>query len=197
MSPSRRILIVEDEPNVRLVFRTALATESCAIAAADDGEQALRWLRGNVADLILLDLNLPKMGGLDVLRRLGEEGERTPVVVVTAHGSITVAVEAMKLGAIDFLEKPATPTELRRVVDAALSRGSGRKSPPRPDPIATLRVRAHRALEDGDLAKAKVLVDGLAALEPDSAEVRRLVEELRSAREASDGPDRIFRGWFP
>ena len=87
MSPSRRILIVEDEPNVRLVFRIALATESCAIATAGDGERALRWLRGNVADLILLDLNLPKMGGLDVLRRLREEGDRTPVVVVTGTGA--------------------------------------------------------------------------------------------------------------
>ena len=101
----------------------------------------------------------------------------------------------MKLGAVDFLEKPATPTELRRVVDAALSRGSGHRS--RPDPIATLRVRARRALEDGDLAKAKVLVDGLAALEPDSAEVRRLVEDLRSAREAADGPYRILRDLLP
>ena len=159
-----------------------------------DGEQA----RGSRQRrrLILLDLNLPKMGAWMSCVASGG-GDRTPVVVVTAHGSIAVAVEAMKLGAIDFLEKPATPTELRRVVDAALSRGSGRKSSHRPDPIATLRVRARRALEDGDLARAKVLVDGLAALEPDSAEVRRLVEDLRSAREAADGPYRILRDLFP
>src|SRR5262245_5575107 len=97
------ILIVEDEPNVRLVFRTALASNDRLIPTAGDGETALRWLERERFDLVLLDLQMPGIQGMEVLRRLRAAGNDVPVVVITAHDSVPNAVQAMKLGAIDFL----------------------------------------------------------------------------------------------
>ncbi|HWE39672.1 MAG TPA: response regulator, partial [Isosphaeraceae bacterium] len=104
-----RVLIVDDEPNVRLVFRTALESAGYAVAEVDDGPEALAWLAKARADVVLLDIQMPLMGGMDVLRGLRDAGNDVPVVIITAHGSIPDAVAAIKLGAIDFLSKPLTP----------------------------------------------------------------------------------------
>ena len=126
MSRTKSLLIVDDEPNVRLVFRTALESSDYSVATAEDGETALRWLKASPADLVLLDLSMPGMDGMDVLKRLRDEGNNVPVVIITAHGSVPNAVQAMKLGAIDFLAKPLTPEELRRVVADVLQRHAAR-----------------------------------------------------------------------
>jgi DNA-binding NtrC family response regulator len=115
-------MIVEDEPNVRLVFRTALESDRYLLATAEDGETALRWLKLEAFDLVLLDLRMPGIGGMEVLSQLREAGSHTPVVVITAHGSVPNAVEAMKLGAIDFVSKPLAPDALRQVVADVLAR---------------------------------------------------------------------------
>src|SRR5689334_8810630 len=74
MSTSARILIVEDEPNVRLVFRAALVSKQYTLSTAEDGETALRYLGSSPVDLILLDLQMPRMGGMELLRRLRDSG---------------------------------------------------------------------------------------------------------------------------
>src|SRR5207245_88313 len=99
-------------------------------ATAQDGETALRWLSESHADLVLLDLQMPGMGGMEVLEKLREGGNNVPVAIVTAHGSIPNAVQAMRLGAIDFLAKPLTPEALRKVVAEMLERHEARKSEP-------------------------------------------------------------------
>ncbi len=122
MARARRVMIVEDEPNIRLVFRTALFSNDYALSTAEDGEVALRHLRQEPTDLVLLDLRMPGLDGMGLLRRLRAEGNGVPVVVITAHGTIPDAEVAMKLGAIDFLPKPVTPVALRKVVAEALAR---------------------------------------------------------------------------
>lgn len=124
MTASRRILIVEDEPNVRLVFRTALLSNDYVLATAEDGESALRWLLDESADLVLLDLQMPGLGGMEVLRRLREAGIDVPVVIVSAHDEAPNVVQAMRFGATDFLSKPTTPSALRQCVAEVLSRRS-------------------------------------------------------------------------
>ena len=119
---SKHILIVDDEPNVRLVFRTALESVGYTVAEAEDGASALEWLARSPTDLVLLDLQMPGVGGMEVLRRLRDAGNDVPVVIVTAHGSIPDAVQAMKLGAIDFLTKPLNPEPLRHVVASVIRR---------------------------------------------------------------------------
>ena len=129
MSPAKHILIIDDEPNVRLMFRTALESAGHEVVESEGGEQGLRRLRQSPADLVLLDLQMPTMDGLEVLRRLRSDENLVPVVIITAYGSVPDAVEAMKLGAIDFLAKPITPDALRKVVVQILESPGGR--PPR------------------------------------------------------------------
>ena len=116
MIPPKCILIVDDEPNVRLVFRTALESSGYAVVEAGDGGSALARLRKEPADLILLDLKMPGLDGIETLSRLRDAGSFTPVVIVTAHGCIPDAVAAMKLGAADVIPKPVSPATLREVV---------------------------------------------------------------------------------
>src|SRR5262245_25384356 len=122
MSGHARILIVDDEPNIRLVFRTTLETLGYEIAEAQDGAAALEALQRRAADLVLLDLGMPRFDGMETLRQLREAGDVTPVVIITALGSVPNAVASMKLGAIDFLSKPVPPDELRRVVAEVIGR---------------------------------------------------------------------------
>src|SRR5262245_62538094 len=122
MKRSRRLLIAEDEPNVRLVFRTALESDDYRVTAAPDGEAALAWLGQERFDVVLLDLQMPGVGGMEVLARLRERGDVTPVVIVSAHDRTPNVVEAMRLGALDFLAKPLTPDALRRAVADVLAR---------------------------------------------------------------------------
>ncbi len=122
MDAPKRILIVDDEPNVRLVFRTALESTGFQVTEAADGDAALVQLRKVPIDLILLDLKMPVMDGMETLEQLRLAGDQTPVVVVTAHGSVPDAVAAMKLGAVDFLPKPVSPVSLRAVVARACAR---------------------------------------------------------------------------
>jgi DNA-binding response OmpR family regulator len=119
MNAPKNVLIVDDEPNVRLMLRTALESAGYSVIEAADGLAALSHLRRTGCDLILLDLRMPVVDGLWALYRLRERGDTTPVVVLTAHGSIPDTVTAMTLGAINVLTKPMTPDELRAAVSAA------------------------------------------------------------------------------
>ena len=136
------ILIVDDEPNVRLVFRTALESTGYSVSEVEDGASALDRLEESPADLVLLDLKMPGIGGMETLRRLRDAGNDVPVVIVTAHGSIPDAVQAMKYGAIDFLSKPLRPEALRKVVGEVFRRHAHPArggSPPRRPPARRLR----------------------------------------------------------
>lgn len=117
-----RILVVDDEPNVRLNYRTTLEIENYDVAEAGSAALALKQLEKSKFELAILDLRMPEMNGLELLERMRARGFETPVVIITAYGDIPHAVKALKLGAIDFLQKPLTPAELRDVVSEVLAR---------------------------------------------------------------------------
>ncbi len=100
------ILIVDDEPGIRQLVSQILGDEGYETLAVASGEEALERLREELFDLMLLDLWLPGMDGLEVLRRLRQEGHTTPVIVISGHASGEQAVAAARAGARDFLEKP-------------------------------------------------------------------------------------------
>lgn len=116
----RRILVVDDEKNIRLMLTQALASEETIVETAVNGEEALEKIAQTSYDLVLLDLRLPGMNGLDVLREIRESHESLPVILLTAHGTVESAVEAMRVGAVNYLQKPFAPRELREAVEAAL-----------------------------------------------------------------------------
>ena len=106
MYPPKCILIVDDEPNVRLMLRTALESAGYRVVEAADGLAALTRLRDAACDLVLLDLRMPKLDGIATLHRLRERGDATPVVMLTAHGSIPDAVDRDEAGR-DRLPRPS------------------------------------------------------------------------------------------
>jgi two-component system, NtrC family, response regulator AtoC len=117
-----RVLIVDDDPASLRLLDVRLRPLQCDVATAGNGEQALSAIRKDAPDLVLLDLQMPRMGGIEVLRALRKDGISIPVVVITAHGSIDTAVEAMKEGAYDFITKPVDGKHFDIVVRKALER---------------------------------------------------------------------------
>jgi two-component system, NtrC family, response regulator AtoC len=117
-----RVLIVDDDPASRRLLEVRLRPLECDVATAGNGELALGAIRKDLPDLVLLDLQMPRMGGIEVLRALRKEGINVPTIVITAHGSIETAVEAMKEGASDFITKPIDANHFDIVVRKALER---------------------------------------------------------------------------
>ena len=102
----RKILVVDDEANMRRVLEIMLSRRGYRTAAAVDGRDALEQLAESPVDLIISDLRMPDINGIELLRRLREAGNDTPLIMITAHGTIESAVEAMRLGACDYLLRP-------------------------------------------------------------------------------------------
>ena len=120
---NQKILIVDDEKNIRLTMKQALQPLGYELETAVNGEDALQQLEVGDFGLILLDLRLPGLSGLEVLRRVAELRPDIRVILISAHGTVENAVEAMRLGAVDFIQKPFVPKELRDIVTRVLDRG--------------------------------------------------------------------------
>jgi DNA-binding NtrC family response regulator len=123
MMCTAEILIVDDEKNVRLMLRNSLSDGEYSIRTAINGEDALQKMAEQAADVVLLDMKMPGMEGIQVLRELQLKYPDARVIMITAYGSVETAVEAMKLGAIDYLRKPFSPGQIRELVRDVLERG--------------------------------------------------------------------------
>ena len=117
-----RVLVVDDDPDMRLAVRETLVREGFAVAMAGDGREALRRLAEASVALVVTDVKMPKVGGMALLGEIRKSWPALPVVVMTGYGTIENAVDAMKLGAVDYLVKPFAPDDLveavRRNADA-------------------------------------------------------------------------------
>lgn len=120
-SAVRKILVVDDEPTVRQSIREALASEGTRVDSVASGEDALRLEGVEEYGLIIADLMMPGLSGLDLLRRLRERGSSAKVVVVTGYPTLLMAQQAVKMGAFEFLAKPFTPAELRAMAERAFA----------------------------------------------------------------------------
>jgi DNA-binding NtrC family response regulator len=114
-----RILVAEDEANLRLVIQKELQRMGHRVQVAPDGEAALRRLEEGNVDVLLCDINMPRMDGMELLRRIHERPNPPEVIMLTGHATVETAIEAMKLGAYDYLTKPYRITELDALVKQA------------------------------------------------------------------------------
>jgi two-component system response regulator AtoC len=123
MTMTPRLLIVDDEPNMRIVLQGLLTREGYAVATAEDGEKALAHLDrvGGDVHAVLSDLRMPGLDGMQLLAEITRRYPGRPVIILTAHGTVDTAVEAMKVGAFDFVTKPFNADELRAVVRKAVN----------------------------------------------------------------------------
>lgn len=118
-----KVLLVDDEPDVREVVREILEDDITEIFEAGDGEEALDFLSKNSVDAILSDVNMPKLNGIEFLQKLRATGDLTPFVVLTAFGDKKMAVDALRFGAFEFLDKPWDRKQLKETMLRAIELG--------------------------------------------------------------------------
>jgi DNA-binding NtrC family response regulator len=116
----KRILVADDEPNIRRVLAAVFAREGYEVTAVQDGAEALRTLEGEEVHAIVADLRMPRMDGMALLKHVVAEYPHLPVVMITAHGTVDTAVEALKVGAFDYITKPFEQEELTAVIRKAI-----------------------------------------------------------------------------
>ncbi|HEW81067.1 MAG TPA: sigma-54-dependent Fis family transcriptional regulator, partial [Nitrospirae bacterium] len=122
-----KILVVDDEKSMREILQIFLENEGYSVSVASNGAAAIEDIKKDIFDLIITDMKMPKASGLDLLKSTKQVSPDTIVVIITAFGNTDSAVEAMKLGAYDYLQKPFQMDEIRLVVKNALEKQELRK----------------------------------------------------------------------
>lgn len=188
---NQTVLVVDDEKNIRLTLRESLKAIDLDVDTAVNGEEALDMAAQQTYDLVLLDLKMPGMDGIEVLRRLRELSRTTAVVLLTAHGTVESAVEAMKLGAVDFLQKPFAPQEIRDVVCQVLGRQKRRKEKPEDYTFftASARERIRGNLLDIAIEDLKTAI----SIDPGKAEAFNLMGAVCELQKDEAGARKYYR----
>jgi CheY-like chemotaxis protein len=172
----KSILIVDDEKNIRLTMLQSLEPLDIPIQTAVNGEEALQILRERSFDLVFLDLKMPGMDGMQVLHTIKDDWPKTRVIIITAHGTIATAVEAMKLGAVDFIQKPFSPSEIRKLATRIMAREALDEETT--VEYSALIELAKRHITDRSFAAARDSVRSAIAADPDQPEAYNLLGAL-------------------
>ncbi|EKD82616.1 MAG: response regulator receiver protein, partial [uncultured bacterium] len=154
------ILVVDDEKNIRLTMMQALETLSFNITTAVNGEEALQILKERPVDLVFLDLKLPGMNGMEVLQQIKSNWPNTRTIIITAHATVEHAVEAMKYGAVDFIQKPFSIKEIRELATSVINRQVTNESNTVDYPslisITRQKINEHNFIEANETIKAAI-----------------------------------------
>lgn len=121
-----KILVVDDEEGARELFSTILSDEGYTIALATNGEEALALFNNDSFDLVITDIKMPVMDGLQLLQEIRKTGSKTDVIMVTAYGEVESYLKAMSLGAAEYINKPIRIKELKRIVHKVLTERKAR-----------------------------------------------------------------------
>jgi two-component system response regulator AtoC len=148
----RRVLVVDDEENIRLVLRTLLKRHGYEVETAPGGEEALNLVETFGPDVVITDVRMPRMGGMDLLSTLRAKGNEATVIVMSAYGNLDQAIDAIKAGAYDYIQKPFKPDE----VVLALRKAEERESLRRENRVLREEIRREHKFED-ILAKSAVM----------------------------------------
>ena len=152
---SEKILVADDEPSNRKILAQELVHKGFAVDTARGGKEALAKIESAPPDLVILDYMMPDMSGLDVLKELRKKGNDTPVILITAYGSVERAVEVMKAGAYDFITRPFDPDHIELVVRKAIERQTLKREVE----VLSEEVRDRYRLVTGESPKTKQVVD--------------------------------------
>lgn len=169
----KKILIVDDESNIRLGLNKCLAKEGYYIEEASNGEEALQLIYNKKYDLILMDVQMPELNGFDVLKRIRKFGNSTRVIMMTAFGTVEMAVDSMKIGAVDFLSKPFTISKVRDVVKEVLDKDMNILRVDKD--ISRYIEEARDAIFNKDYDKAKFCLKEALVNDSSSAEIQNLL----------------------
>lgn len=185
MARKASVLVVDDEQIVQKSCTKVLAGEGQEVACASDGGEGLTKVRRGAYDVILVDLKMPVLGGIDLLKAIHQEKPEVAVVIITGYPSVPTAIETMKLGAFDYLCKPFTPHELSTVVSEAFEAKQG-----------SMLDRRYHQMEyltklTGDWLRLSQLEAGVLDLEPETVELPPIIEEAWQAVPDQEARDRI------
>jgi len=190
--PKRRVLVIEDDPSITLGLRINLEGEGYEVLAAEDGERGLSLAREEQPDLVILDVMLPKMNGLQVLRSVRGDGLMMPIIMLSARTGELDKVTGLELGAEDYVAKPFSLAELLARVRAALRRG------PRPTEAAVAPRPTVVAFDDVSVDVAARTVSRAGAPVEMTATEFDVLLCLIEARGTALGREAIFlRVWGP
>jgi DNA-binding NtrC family response regulator len=118
----KRILVVDDEENARIALSKILSREGYDVASAGNGFEALNYLRERDVELIITDINMPEMNGMVFLRELNKAHPASNVIMITAYGEVESYIEAMNLGAFEYINKPVKIDELKRIISKVFAK---------------------------------------------------------------------------
>jgi len=181
--PDRKLLVVDDEENTRITLQAALDPLGYDVALAASGEEALEQLGDPALRVVLLDLKMPGVSGLEVLRRIQAERPDLRVVIITAHGTVDSGVESMKLGAVDFLQKPFSVDQIRSLVQQEMEPDERRTSQAEAYEREVVQARAQIGQGRLDVALAHLRrAEGLDPDRPEAFNLIGVVAELRHDR---------------
>jgi CheY-like chemotaxis protein len=181
---TKRVLIIDDEEHIRRMMRLTLEAAGYAAGDAQDGPEGLKlYGDGSNWDGVVLDQRMPGMDGLETLKRIKEIHPEARVVMATAYASIELAVDAMKLGATDFVRKPLTPEVLRNSVAAALAKPSVSTrdvvtptAPAQPPPTQTITMNGFTIFDDNEAPRLEERQRRFVVVSPDGEKHDVLVE---------------------
>jgi two-component system response regulator AtoC len=148
----RRVLVVDDEENIRLVLRTLLKRHGYEVETAPGGDEALGLVESFGPDVVITDVRMPRMGGMDLLSTLRAKGNEATVIVMSAYGNLDQAIDAIKAGAYDYIQKPFKPDE----IVLALRKAEEREALRRENRVLREEIRREHRFED-ILAKSTVM----------------------------------------
>ena len=166
------VLLVEDDPHVRLGCEQAMQLAGIPVDGVASAEEAQRRLSADYAGIVVTDMRLPGMDGMALLRWVNQLDPKLPVIMITGHGDVTLAVEAMRSGAYDFMQKPFSTGDLVDVVRRALEKRA-----------LVLEVEAlRRRLDHRDDLEARLI-----GRSPQMAQVRQLILDVAGANHPDGG----------
>src|SRR5581483_4505212 len=144
----RRILVVDDEKNIRLTVQHSLIAADYDVDTAANGAEGLEKFRSSHYDLILMDLRMPQINGIEMLREIREHDKHTAAIVITAYLTIDTLLEAFSLGVSDYIRKPFSPNDVREMVRLVLAREALNVNQPGSGATASLVELSSKALAE-------------------------------------------------
>lgn len=166
----KKVLIVDDEKNIRVALSRCLKNEGYNVALAKDGYEALSMIESQDFNLILIDYQMPKKNGIEVLRELREKDIKTNAIIMTAYGTIDIAVDTMKLGAVDFISKPFELEKIKIIVKKNIYNVIKKDKT-----LDEYIMEAKELIKKGDLENAKKCLKEAILLDTSSAKIQNLL----------------------
>jgi len=191
-SATAAVLVADDEQAIRLALQRALGAAGFDVGVAVNGEDALAQMEERQWDLVLLDMRMPGIDGLEVLRQLRGQRSNVPVIMITAYGSVPTAIEAMKLGAVDYLEKPFTNQQIVGLINKVLQRSDLDEDVVADDPTLLLEM-AKKHIQAREFQAAAASLRKVVSIDPASPEPFNLLGVLHEIRGEVAQAQKMYR----